>query len=90
MDSEWRDDGSESQEHNDLSTGATPSGKDGCHQCQSSDRPASRVLTSIRSAYTLASPHEPNANEVDRLMVKHFLDTLAEVALAVASRTVKQ
>ena len=43
-------------------------------------------LTRIRGAYTLASPHGPNANEVDSLMVKHFLDTLAEVALAVASR----
>lgn len=43
-------------------------------------------LTCIRGAYTLASPQETDANEVDRLMVKHFLDTLAEVALAVASR----
>ena len=43
-------------------------------------------LTRIRDAYTLASPEETDANEVDRLMVKHFLDTLAEVALSVASR----
>lgn len=48
-------------------------------------------LTRIRAAYTLARPQEQNAdeaNEVDRLMVKHFLNTLAEVALAVASRKV--
>ncbi len=45
-------------------------------------------LTCIRDAYTLASPQEVDANEVDRLMVKYFLDTLAEVALSVASRKV--
>ena len=43
-------------------------------------------LTGIRDAYTLASPEETNANEVDGLMIKHFLNTLAEVALSVASR----
>ena len=53
------------------------------------EKACQKPLTSIRSAYTLASPHEPNANEVDSLMVKHFLDTLAEVALAIASRQVK-
>ena len=47
-------------------------------------------LTRIRDAYTLASPQETDANEVDRLMVEHFLDTLAEVALSVASRKVSQ
>ncbi len=45
------------------------------------------ALTCIRNAYTLAAAHE-DASEVDRLMVKQFLDTLAEVALAVASRRV--
>jgi len=50
---------------------------------------APEALTSIHGTYTLASPHEPNANEVDNLMVKHFLDALAEVALAIASRQVK-
>ena len=47
-------------------------------------------LTCIRIAYTLASPQEPNADEVGRLMVKQFLDTLAEVALSVAARKVGQ
>ncbi len=48
------------------------------------------LLTCIGSAYTLASHTEPNANEADMLMTKHFLETLAEIALSVASRTVNQ
>jgi len=49
--------------------------------------PAPEVLTSIRSMYTLATPHEADTgSEVADLSVKHFLQTLAEVALAVASR----
>ena len=47
-------------------------------------------LTCIRGAYTLASPEETNANEVDGLMINQFLDTMAEVALSVASRKVLQ
>ena len=43
-------------------------------------------LTGIRNAYTLASPQEYEADELDKIMVRHFLDTLAEVALAVAAR----
>ena len=46
-------------------------------------------LTCIRDAYTLASPEETSANEVDGLMIKHFLNTLAEVALSVASRSLQ-
>ena len=46
----------------------------------------SALLTGIHGTYTLASPHEPEFSEVDSAMVKHFIDTLAEVALAVASR----
>ena len=49
-----------------------------------------KPLTCIRGAYTLASPEETNANEVDGLMIKQFLDTMAEVALSVASREVGQ
>ena len=45
-------------------------------------------LTCIRNAYTLASTQ--NASEVDELMVKHFLDTLAEVAFSVASRRINK
>ena len=46
------------------------------------------ALTCIRGAYTLASPHEANADEVDHPTLKHFLNTLAEVALAIGSRKV--
>ena len=43
-------------------------------------------LTSIGDAYTLAATNEPEPGEVEDLMVKHFIETLAEVALSVASR----
>ncbi len=43
-------------------------------------------LTCIPPAYTLSAT--PNESEVDRLMVKTFLETLAEIALSVASRKV--
>jgi hypothetical protein len=42
-------------------------------------------LTRIRNPYTLSpTPAEPS--EAEDLVVKHFLQTLAETALAVASR----
>ena len=42
-------------------------------------------LTRIRNPYTLSTtPAE--SSEADEIIVKHFLQTLAEVALAVASR----
>jgi len=44
------------------------------------------ALTSIRNTYTLAATHEEVEGEVNEIAVKHFLQTLAEVALAVASR----
>lgn len=43
------------------------------------------LLTGIHPAYTLSATNE---NEVDRIMIKHFLETLAEVSLSVASRKV--
>ncbi len=43
------------------------------------------LLTGIRDAYTLAATDE-RSSEVDGLMVKNFLNALAEIALAVASR----
>jgi hypothetical protein len=45
-------------------------------------------LTGIRHAYTLASPQEQGAGEVDRLIISNFLNTLAEIALSVATRKV--
>ncbi len=49
---------------------------------------AKKLLTSIRPAYTLAGTRDENASEVEEIMVKHFLNTLAEVAFSVASRKV--
>ena len=44
-----------------------------------------KVLTSIHEMYTLSTtPAE--LTEADGYIVKHFLQTLAEIALAVASR----
>lgn len=40
-----------------------------------------KALTSIHDAYTLS-----NTNEVDSVMLNNFLNTLAEVAMAIASR----
>lgn len=46
-------------------------------------------LTGIPRAYALVAAQESDG-EVESLMVRQFLVTLAEVALAVASRTVKR
>ena len=61
-------------------------------QPQSSDEPTSEGLTCIRAAYTVSTPHEPHTDETDEvesLMVRRFLYTLAEVSLAIASRKVR-
>lgn len=47
------------------------------------------ALTRIRNAYTLPDTQDENLGEVDRLMVSQFMHTLAEIALAVASREVR-
>jgi hypothetical protein len=44
-----------------------------------------KVLTSIHGMYTLSNTEEYDS-EVDMLTVKNFLNTLAEIALAIASR----
>ena len=46
-------------------------------------------LTRIRNPYTL-SPTPAESAEADEIIVKHFLQTLAEIALAVASRKGKE
>ena len=48
-----------------------------------------KVLTSIHGTYTLSNTEE-RFSEVDKLTVKHFLNTLAEIALAIASRKSKE
>ena len=50
------------------------------------NRPKS--LTCIRRAYTLCDTPEPESNEIESLIIKTFLNTLAEVAIAIASREV--
>ena len=45
-------------------------------------------LTCIRNAYTLATTPE-QGSETDKLMINNFLTTLAEIALAVASRNLR-
>jgi hypothetical protein len=47
---------------------------------------AENPLTRIRDAYTLAATNEHAGNEIEDLMVRHFIETLAEVAMSVASR----
>jgi hypothetical protein len=46
----------------------------------------SNALTSIRTAYTLAATNECDGSDFDKLTVKHFKETLADIALTVASR----
>jgi len=43
-------------------------------------------LTSIGDAYTLAATNEAVSSEIEDLMVRHFIETLAEVALSIAAR----
>ena len=47
-----------------------------------------KALTSIHTRIHCATtPEDPNENdELDEIAINHFLDTLAEVALAVATR----
>ena len=51
---------------------------------------ALKALTSIRDAYTLAATNEGETSEVDLLIIRHFLEVMAEVALSIASRKIKQ
>lgn len=53
---------------------------------KSSEAPES-LLTSIHGAYTLSNTNE-SGNEFDDVTVKNFLQTLADIAMAVASRRV--
>jgi hypothetical protein len=45
-----------------------------------------RALTSIRDSYTLPCTPEPNGSQVDKIMIENFLQTLSEIALAIAAR----
>ena len=43
------------------------------------------VLAGIPCSYTVSATHE-TSSEIDELMIRNFLNTLAEVALSIASR----
>ena len=47
---------------------------------------AEKVLTCIGDKYTLCGTPTPEGSEVDIIMITNFLQTLAEISLAVASR----
>ena len=49
-----------------------------------------KALTCIHHAYTLFDTPEPDSNGTESLMVKNFLDTLAEVSLSIASRNARK
>jgi hypothetical protein len=44
------------------------------------------ALTSIRDSYTLPCTPESNGSQVDKIMIENFLQTLSEIALAIAAR----
>jgi hypothetical protein len=48
-----------------------------------------KALTSIHGTYTLSNTREATT-ELDEQTVKNFLNTLAEIALAIASRKIKR
>ena len=48
------------------------------------------ALTCIPAAYTVSGTPEPEYTESEALMVKHFLNTLAEVSMAIASRKAEE
>jgi hypothetical protein len=53
------------------------------------DNPAEnqkKALTSIRGAYTLSRTPALEGEEVDQIMVRNFLNILAEVAINIAAR----
>ncbi len=49
-----------------------------------------KALTSIHDMYTLSATDENRGNEVNELIIKKFLVTLADVALSVASRNINE
>jgi len=44
------------------------------------------VLTGIPFAYTVSATPESESSEVDEIMIREFLQTLAEISLSIASR----
>jgi len=56
------------------------------HKIKPAENSQPNPLTRIRGMYTLAATDEDEISEVDKVLVKHLLETIAEIALSVASR----
>ena len=48
------------------------------------------LLTRIRDAYTVGDTDDPETEEMNDLIVKSFIHTLAEVSLSIALRKVEE
>lgn len=69
--------------------GVKPEDKDhGGHFRELAETGPVNPLTSIRGGIHCSATQDAYANEADKIMAKSFLHTLAEVALAIASRQV--
>ena len=55
-----------------------------------SENDGTEALTSIHGTYTLAATNEPETSEVDKMILRHFIETLAEIAISVASRKINR
>ena len=44
------------------------------------------VLTGIHNAYTVSATNETETGEMNEIIVKNFLETLAEISLSIATR----
>lgn len=55
-----------------------------------SEKTNENVLTSIRDAYTVSATTRIESSEVDKVMIKTFLETLAEISIAIAIRKEKE
>jgi len=51
-----------------------------------SEKHEEKVLTCIRSAYTLSDTPEPDLSETESLIVNNFFNALAEISLSISSR----
>ena len=48
------------------------------------------LLTGIRQAYTVGNTSEPETEDMNQLIVRIFINTLAEVSLSIASRKARE
>ena len=57
---------------------------------KNTDNNDKNLLTRIRNAYTVGDTNDPETEEINDLIVKSFINTLAEVSLSIASRKVEE